>query len=56
LKVKHSTGTEKRVKEFVRKPKGKKPLERPRHKWEDNIKWIGWEGVDWIHVLQDRNL
>jgi len=23
---------------LVRKPKGKRPLERPRHRWEDNIK------------------
>jgi len=23
---------------FVRKPKGKRPLARPRHRWEDNIK------------------
>jgi hypothetical protein len=35
------------------KPEGKRPLERPRHKWEDGIKmdlrgigWVGWSGVD----------
>jgi hypothetical protein len=31
---------------------------RPRHRWEDNIgmdlREIGWEGVDWMHVAQDR--
>jgi hypothetical protein len=43
---------------FVGKPEGKRPLVRPRHKWEDNIRmnpWeIRWEGVDWIHLTQDR--
>jgi len=31
---------------------------RPRRKWEDNIKIdpkeIGWKGVGWIHLAQDR--
>jgi hypothetical protein len=43
----------------VRKPEGKRPLGRPRHKWEDNIRMdrteMGWEGVDWIHLAEDRN-
>jgi hypothetical protein len=34
---------------FVRKPEGTRPLRRPRHRWEDNIKMeikeIGCEGV-----------
>jgi hypothetical protein len=34
-------------------------LGRPRRTWEDNIrmdlKEIWWEGVDWIHLAQDRN-
>jgi hypothetical protein len=42
---------------LVGKPKGKRPLVRPRHRWEDGIKMdlmeIGW-GV-WIHLAQDRN-
>ena len=25
---------------LVGKPEGKRPLGRPRHRWEDNIKWI----------------
>jgi hypothetical protein len=41
------------------KPEGKKPLERPRHKWIDNIKMgaveVGWNAVDWIGLAQDRN-
>jgi hypothetical protein len=44
---------------LVGKPKGKRPLGRPRRKWVDNIKMdlreIGWDGVDWIDVAQDRN-
>jgi hypothetical protein len=38
---------------------GKRPLERPRHRWEDNIKLdpreIGWGGRDWIDVAQDMD-
>jgi hypothetical protein len=38
---------------------GKRPLRRPRCQWEDNItvdiREIGWWGVDWIHLAQDRD-
>jgi hypothetical protein len=44
---------------FVMEPEGKRSLERPRHGWENNIKMdikeIGWEGVEWIDVAQDRD-
>jgi hypothetical protein len=45
---------------LVGKPEGKRPLERPRRKWEDGIKMdlreIGWGwGVEWIHLVQDRD-
>jgi hypothetical protein len=44
---------------LVGKPEGKRPLGRPRHRWLDNIKMdlleIGWGGVDWIGLPQDRN-
>jgi hypothetical protein len=44
---------------LVGKPKGKRPLGRPRHRWEDGIRMdlgeIGWGGVDWIHLAQDRD-
>jgi hypothetical protein len=44
----------------VGKPEGKRPLGRPRCKWVDNIKMdlreIGWDGVDWIDMAQDRAL
>jgi hypothetical protein len=46
-------------KNLVGKPEGKRPLGRPRCRWEDNIKTelkeIGWEGVDWILLAQDRD-
>ena len=40
------------------KPEGKKPLGRPRHRWEDNIKMdleeVGGGGGDWMEFAQDR--
>jgi hypothetical protein len=45
---------------LVGKPEGKRPLDRPRRRWEDGIKMdlekIGWRGVEWIHLTQDRDL
>jgi hypothetical protein len=42
---------------LVGKPEGKRPLGRPRRRWEDGIRMdleeIGWGGVEWIHVAQD---
>jgi hypothetical protein len=42
---------------LVQKPEGKRPLVRSRHRWEDNIRKdlreIGWECVDWMHLAQD---
>jgi hypothetical protein len=42
---------------LVGKPEGKRPLGRPRRRWVDNIKMreIGWDGVDWIELAQDRD-
>jgi hypothetical protein len=44
---------------LVGKPEGKRPLGRPRRRWEDNIRMdlreIGWGGMDWIHVDRVRN-
>jgi hypothetical protein len=43
---------------LVGRPKGKRPLGRPRHRWENNIKMdlreIGVDGVNWIQLAQDR--
>jgi hypothetical protein len=44
---------------LARKPEGRRPLGRRRRKWVDNIKMdlleIGWGGVDWIGLAQDRD-
>jgi hypothetical protein len=44
---------------LVGKPEGKRPLGRPRRRWVDNIKMdlreIGWDGVDWIKLVPDRD-
>jgi hypothetical protein len=41
------------------KPEGKRPLGRPRRGWLDNIKInlreIGWNGMDWIELAQNRD-
>jgi hypothetical protein len=43
---------------FLGRPEGKKPLERSRCRWEDNIKMdlreIGIDGANWIQLAQDR--
>ena len=45
---------------LVGKPEGKRPLGRPRLRWEDNIKMylqdLECEGMDWIGVAQDRDM
>jgi hypothetical protein len=42
---------------LVGRPEGRRPLGRPRRRWEDNIKMdledVGW-GMDWIELAQDR--
>jgi hypothetical protein len=42
---------------LVGKPAGKRPLGKPRHRWEDNIRMdlgeIGWEVMYWMHLAQD---
>jgi hypothetical protein len=35
------------------KPEGNRPLGRPRRTWVD-LREIGWDGVDWIDMAQDR--
>jgi hypothetical protein len=43
----------------VGKPEGRRPLGRPRQRWVINIKMdfkeIGWDGMDWIDVAQDKD-
>jgi hypothetical protein len=43
---------------LVGKPEGKRPVGRPRHRWEDNIKMELQEvrgGGDWMELAQDRD-
>ena len=44
---------------LVGKTERKRPLERPRHRWEDNIKMapqeVGFGGMNWIDLAQDRD-
>ena len=44
---------------LVGKPEGKRPLGRPRRRWEDNINMdlqeVGCWGMDWIGLAQDRD-
>jgi len=43
---------------LVGRLEGKRPLGRPRYRWENNVRIdlreIGWEVVDWIHLAQNR--
>jgi hypothetical protein len=53
-------GEERKVyKVLVGKPKGKRPLGRPKRRWEDGIRMdlggIGLVGVDWIQLAQDSD-
>jgi hypothetical protein len=45
---------------LVGKAEGKRLLGRPRRRWVDNIRMdlgmVGWDGVDWMVVAQDRDL
>ena len=44
---------------LVGKPEGKRPLRRPRHRWEDNIKMnlqeVGGGRGDWMELAEDRD-
>jgi hypothetical protein len=53
-------GEERKVyKDLVGKPEGKRPLGRPRRRWEDgfrmDLKETGLGAVDWIRLAQDRD-
>jgi hypothetical protein len=56
-----STNGEKRnaCRILVEKPKRKRPIGRPKHRWVDNIRLdlgeIGRDGMDWIDVTHDRD-
>jgi hypothetical protein len=44
---------------LVGRPEEKRPLGRPRRRWENNIRMdlreVGWEVLDWNHLAQDRD-
>jgi hypothetical protein len=44
---------------LVGKTEGKRPLGRPSSRWEDNnkidLQQLGYEGMDWIEMAQDRD-
>jgi hypothetical protein len=44
---------------LVGRPEGRRPLGRPRRRWEDNIEMdlreVGWGGMDWIELVQERD-
>jgi len=44
---------------LVGRPEGRRTLGRPRRRWKDDIKIdlqeVGWKGVDWIGVAEDRD-
>jgi len=46
-------------KDLVRRPDGMRPLGRPRHRWNYNIKMnlqeMGWGGMDWIALGVERD-
>jgi hypothetical protein len=44
---------------LVKRPEGKRPLGRPRRRWEDNIKMdlreMEIDGANWIELAQDKD-
>jgi len=50
-------GEQRFIQGFRGEPEGKRPLLRPRHKWEDNImldiQEVGCVGIDWIDLAKD---
>jgi hypothetical protein len=50
---------ERSIQGFGGEPEGKRPLRKPRSRWEDNIKMalqeVGCGGMDWIELAQDRD-
>jgi hypothetical protein len=44
---------------FVRKLEELRPRGNPKRRWKDNIRLdlreIGWEGVEWVHLAHDRD-
>jgi hypothetical protein len=51
-------GGERCLQDFGWRPKGRRPLGRPRRRWEDNIKMdlreLGIDGANWIRLDEDK--
>jgi hypothetical protein len=48
---------------FVGRPEGRRPLGRPRHRWEDTVKmdikevgWGAWTGLIWLRIVKSGTL
>jgi hypothetical protein len=45
---------------LVGRPEGRRPVGRPRRRWEYNtqmdLQEVGWRGMDWIELAQDRDM
>ena len=49
-------GEERCIQGLVWKSDGKRPLRRPRRRWDNNnLQETGCEGMDWIELAQDRD-
>jgi hypothetical protein len=57
--VAHMTNKRNACRILVGRQDGKRPLGRPRYRWEDNVKMgfreIGWCGMDWIDLAVGRD-
>jgi hypothetical protein len=51
----HGRGEREVIKVLVGKTDGKRPLGRPRRRWDQNGSQIGWGVVEWIQVAQNRD-
>jgi hypothetical protein len=51
----HAWGEEECIQRFGGKDRRKEPLGRLRRRWK-NLREIGWGGMDWINLAQDREL
>jgi hypothetical protein len=56
----HEWGKRNAYRILVGKPEGNRPLGRPRHRWEDNIKMVfrdgEWGGIDWIDLQVSQDM